>query len=140
MSDTRDTCATRTTRVRHERHECSTNDMRATRADIFGFHNDTHENILSHPYISYIANEILQKEEQFHSKNYLSEMPQFHAKSRLKYAPQKLNFVMAKSISKRYTNAFARSRIVIRSNKTSFLITPLYVKLTTFFLASTNKN
>ena len=101
MSDTSDTCATRTTRVRHERHECSTNDMRATRADIFGFHNDRHENILSHPYISYIANERLQREEQFHSKNYLFEMPQFHAKSRLKYAPQKLDFVMTKAISKR---------------------------------------
>ena len=94
--------------------------MRATRADIFGFHNDRHENILSHPYISYIANERLQREEQFHSKNYLFEMPQFHAKSRLKYAPQKLNFVMTKAISKRYINAFARSRIVIRSNKTLF--------------------
>ena len=67
-------------------------------------------------------------------------MSHFHAKSHLKYAPQKLNFAMAKAMSKSYTNAFARSRIVIRSNKTSFLIKPLYVKVTTFFLASTNKN
>ena len=111
VSDTSDTCATQTARVRHEQHESSTNDTSATRVDIFGFHNDTHENILSYPYISYIANE-----------------------------SYKLNFAMAKAMSKSYTNAFARSRIVIRSNKTSFLIKPLYVKVTTFFLASTNKN
>ena len=41
--------------------------------------------------------------EQFHSKNCLLEMPCSHAKIHLKSAPQKLNFAMAKSISKRYT-------------------------------------
>ena len=45
----------------------------------------------------------LQGEKQFHSKNYLLEMPRSHAKMRLKSAPQKLNFIMAKAISKIYT-------------------------------------
>ena len=50
-----------------------------------------------------MANERLQGEEQFHSMNYLLEMYRFHAKMRLKNSPQKLNFVIAKAISKRYT-------------------------------------
>ena len=41
------------------------------------------------------------KNEQFHSENYLLEMSRFHAKMCLKSAPQKLNFLMAKAISKR---------------------------------------
>ena len=51
-----------------------------------------------HTPIIAIANETLQGEEQFHSKNYLFEMPRPHAKMCLKIAPQKLNFVMAKAI------------------------------------------
>ena len=50
-----------------------------------------------------MANERLQGEEQFHSKNYLLEMPRSHTKMHSKSAPQKLNFVMAKAISKSYT-------------------------------------
>ena len=50
-----------------------------------------------------MANERVQGEEQFHSKNYLLEIPRSHAKMRLKSAPQKLNFVMAKALSKSYT-------------------------------------
>ena len=50
-----------------------------------------------------MANERLQGEKQFYSKNYLLEMPYSHAKMRLKSAPQQLNFVMAKAISKSYT-------------------------------------
>ena len=69
----------------------------------FDFDNDTSKNIFSHPYIYYTASERLQGEEQFHSKNYLLEMPRSHAKMRLKSAPQKLNFLMAKDISKSYT-------------------------------------
>ena len=49
-----------------------------------------------------MASERLQAEEQFHSKNYHLEMPRSHAKMRLKSAPQKLNFLMAKDISKSY--------------------------------------
>ena len=45
----------------------------------------------------------LQVDEQLHSKNYLLEMPHSHARMRLKSAPQKLNFSMAKDISKSYT-------------------------------------
>ena len=40
----------------------------------------------------------LQGEEQFHSKNYLLEMPRFHAKMRLKSGPQKLQFLISKAI------------------------------------------
>ena len=40
----------------------------------FDFDNDTSENIFSHPIVSYIPNERLQGQEQFHSKNYLLEM------------------------------------------------------------------
>ena len=43
------------------------------------------------------------EKEQHHSKNYLLKMPSFYAKIRLKSAPQKLNFVIPKAISKRYT-------------------------------------
>ena len=50
-----------------------------------------------------MASERLQGEEQFHSKNYLLEMPCSHAKMRLKSAPRKLSFLMAKAISKSYT-------------------------------------
>ena len=41
-----------------------------------------------HPYIYYMANERLQGDEQFHSKNYLLEVPCFHAKMHLKSVPQ----------------------------------------------------
>ena len=51
-----------------------------------------------------MASKRLQGEEQFHSKNYLSEMLRSHAKMRLKSAKvQKLNFLMGKAISKSYT-------------------------------------
>ena len=50
-----------------------------------------------------MASERLQGEEQFHSKNQLLEMLLSHAKMHLKSAPQKLNFLMAKAISKSYT-------------------------------------
>ena len=69
----------------------------------FDFDNGTSKNIFSNPYIYYMASERLQGEEQFHSKNYHLKMPRFHAKMRLKSAPQKLNFLMAKAISKSCT-------------------------------------
>ena len=61
------------------------------------------EKIFLHTYISYIANERLQREEQFYSKNYFLETPRSHTEMRLKSAPQKLNFVMAKAILVCYT-------------------------------------
>ena len=114
MPDTSDTSATLATRVRHERHkcdtsatqvrhECDTNDTSATRVKNIDFDNDTSKNIISHPYIYYMASERLQGEEQFHSKKYLLEMSRFHAKMRLKSAPQKLNFLMEKATSKSCT-------------------------------------
>ena len=91
------------------------------------FDNGTNKNIFSHPYIYDMAIERLQGEKQVHSKNYLLEMPRFHAKMGLKSAPQKLNFLMAKAISKRCTldcscKALAHSRIVTHSNAASFSI------------------
>ena len=50
----------------------------------FDFDKDTIENIISHPYISYMVNEKLQGKEQFHSKNYLLEMPRSHTRMPLK--------------------------------------------------------
>ena len=81
------------------RHECYPNDMSVTGVKNFDFDSDTSKNIFLHPYIYYMASERLQGEEQFHTKNYLLEMSRFHAKS----APQKLNFLMAKAISKSCT-------------------------------------
>ena len=78
------------------------NDTSVTRVNNFDFDNDTSETIFSHPYISYIANERLQGEEQFHFKNYLLEMPRFTVKMHLKNPPQKPNFVMAKAMSRSY--------------------------------------
>ena len=56
------------------------------------FDNEASENISSHLYISSMANERLQGEEQFSSKNYLLKMHVFHAKKRSKSAPEKLGF------------------------------------------------
>ena len=62
---------TRVPHKQHEvRHECNMNDTSATWVKMFGYNNDTSEDTFSHPYISYMANEILRGEEQFHSKNY----------------------------------------------------------------------
>ena len=49
-----------------------------------------------------MASEKLQGKEQLHTKNYL-EMSRFYAKVCLKSAPQKLNFLMVKAISKNCT-------------------------------------
>ena len=94
MPDTSDTNATQV------RHESYTNDTSATRVKNFDFDTDTGKNIFLQPYIYYTASERLQGEQQFHSKNYLLEMPCFHAKMRLKNEPQKLDFLMTKAISK----------------------------------------
>ena len=75
-------------RVLHEYCECHTNDSVATRVKIFDFDNGTSENIFSHLSINYMAIGRFQGEEQFHSKNFLSEMPHSHAKMRLQSAPQ----------------------------------------------------
>ena len=110
MSDTRVKRATWATRVQHE---CYTNDTSATRVlherqsvtrvKKSDFDSGRSKNTFLHHYIYYMASERLQGEEQFHSKNFLLEMPCFHAKMRLKSAPQKLNFLMTKAISQRRT-------------------------------------
>ena len=69
----------------------------------FDFDKGTSKTIFSNSYIYSMVSERLQGEQQFHSRNCLLEMPRFHAKTRLKSAPQKLNFLMAKAISKRCT-------------------------------------
>ena len=125
---------TRATRVRPEQLECDRNDKIATRVINLGSNNDTIENIYSHPYISYMANERLQGEKEFHSKNYLLEIPRSNAKMSLKSAPQILNFVIAKAMSK---NALASSYIAARGNAASFWIkTILFETINIFF----NKN
>ena len=98
--DTSNTSETRATRVRRK---CYTNDTSVARVKEFDFDNDMGKNIFLHSYIYYMASERLQGEEQFHTKNYFLEMSRFHAKMRLKSAPQKLNFLMAKAISKSCT-------------------------------------
>ena len=50
-----------------------------------------------------MASERLQGEEQFHSKNYLLEIPCSHAKMPLKSLPQKQLFNCKKYIKKLYT-------------------------------------
>ena len=50
-----------------------------------------------------MANERIQGDKKFHSKIYLLEKPCSHAKILLKIAPQTLNLVMDKAISKSYT-------------------------------------
>ena len=95
-----DTSDTRMTRVPHE---CYMNYTSGIRVKNFDFDNDLSKNIFSHSYIYYMTSKRLWWEEQFHSKNYLLEMPRSHAKIRLKSAPQKLNFWMVKDTSKRYT-------------------------------------
>ena len=107
-------CQTRVTRMQHEcdtsdtsatqvRHECYTNDTSTIRVKNFDFDSDTSKSIFLNPYIYYMASERLQGEEQFHSENYHLEIPCSHAKMRLKSAPQKLNFLMTNTISKRCT-------------------------------------
>ena len=80
------------------RHECYANNTSVTRVKNFDFNNDMIKNIFSHPYIYYKASEGLQGEKQFHSKDYVLEIPPSHAKIRLKSARQKLNFLMVKAI------------------------------------------
>ena len=82
------TSNTSVTRVRHEQHECYTNNTSALRVKNFDFNNDTGKNIFWYPYIFFMANEGLQGEEEFYTKNYLLEMSHFHAKMRLKSAPK----------------------------------------------------
>ena len=85
------------------RQECYLKDTSATRVKNFYFDNDTSKNIFSHPYICFMTSEGSQGEEQFHSRNFLLEMSRSHAKMRLKCAPQKIDFLIAKGISKSYT-------------------------------------
>ena len=122
--DTSDASETRTIRTRHE---CYTNDTIATRVKNFDFSNDTSENTFSHPYIYYIESERLQREEQFHSKNYLLKMPcpmpkciwKVHHKNWIlqwqKFYQNFIHYVVA-------ANVLARSREVTSSNAASFLM------------------
>ena len=101
-----DTSDTNATWVRHKRHEWNTSDTSATQTTKV-WHEwkililiTTEVKTFSHAYIYYMASE---RKEQFRSKNYLFEMPRFYAKIRSKRAPQKLNILMAKAISKSCT-------------------------------------
>ena len=98
--DTSNTNKTQATRVRCK---CYTNDTSAARVKEFDFDNDMGKNIFSHSHVYYMASERLQGEEQFHTKHFLLEMSRFHSKMLLKSALKKLNFLMAKAISKSCT-------------------------------------
>ena len=70
MNDTvQHECSTNDKSAKPVQHECYTKDKSATQVKNFDFDNDTSENIFSHPYITYMANKKLQREEQFNSKN-----------------------------------------------------------------------
>ena len=114
---------TKATQATLVRHECYTNDTSATRVKSFDFDNDKSKNMLSHPYIIAIWQIKGYKEKNKISRSY--------AKMRLKSAPQKLNFAIAKAISKSYTldcssNAFACSCVVTHNNTASFSIKSTY--------------
>ena len=96
------------TRVLHEqhdyntsatrvRHECYTNDTSATPMKNFDFDKDTSENIFSHPYISYIANQ-----KHFIPRTtfwkWLVPIPKCFWS-----APQNLHFAMVIAVLKSYT-------------------------------------
>ena len=98
--DTSNTNKTQATRVRCK---CYTNDTSAARLKEFDFDNDMGKNTFSHSHVYYMASERLQGEEQFHTKHFLLEMSRFHSKMLLKSALKKLNFLMAKAISKSCT-------------------------------------
>ena len=69
-----------------------------------------------------MASERLQGEEQFHTKNYRLEMSSFHPKMRLKSAPQRLNFLMAKAISKRCILDCSRKCPCVLNNSNKFYV------------------
>ena len=52
----RDKCDTSAMQVQHEQQECDMNDTIATQGENFDFDNNKSENVLSHPYINYMAN------------------------------------------------------------------------------------
>ena len=118
MPDTSDTSATQATRMQHECNTSDTSETWATRMrqkcntsatwvrhewKNFDFDSYTSKNIFLHPYIYYMVNERLQGEKRFHYMNYLLELLRSHVKMFLKSAPQKLNFLMTKAISKSCT-------------------------------------
>ena len=114
---------TRATRERHEWHECDTSETwttrvghgcyTKTRVKNLIFDNDRSENMFSHSYISYVANEKLQGEQGSSRRdlNLLEERNNFILRTTFskclvtmpRCTPQKLNFVMAKTITKSYT-------------------------------------
>ena len=63
-----------------------------------------------------MESERLEVEKQFHSRNYLLEMPRFHAKMPLKSVPQKLNFLMAKVINQNVVHYIVCGFISIKQN------------------------
>ena len=104
VTDTGDTSATRTTKMQQEweKNDMSTTRMTRVRHEwkILILITRRVKTYCHTTYISYIANERLQGEEQVHSKNYPLEMHLSHTKMRLKNAPQKQKFIIAKAISK----------------------------------------
>ena len=96
--------------ARHWQHECDTSNMSdtsdtsSTRVKNFDFDNDANKNIFSRPYISYMANQRSQWEEQFLSfEELLFRNVSFPCQNVFEKCTTKLNFTMPKSISKSHT-------------------------------------
>ena len=95
-------CNMSATQMTQMQHKCYNNSTSMEQVKNFDFNNEMSKNTLPHPYISYVANERLQGEVQFHSKNYILEICS-HAKMHLKSALQKLNFNGKSYIKQLYT-------------------------------------
>ena len=99
-------CDMNATWTRRVRHECNTSATPRTRVwhkwKNFDFDSDTKTYFYTLIFTIWQSKR-LQGEKQFHYMNYLLEMLRSNAKMRLKSAPQKLNLLMAKAISKRCT-------------------------------------
>ena len=139
-------CQIWATRVGQERHEYKTSktrakqvrqecDMKATRTTrvrhewkILVFITKRFNETLTIFKRSFKTNERLQGVKQYHSRNYLLEVPRSHAKMHLKSSPQKLNFVIAKAVLKRYTlDCGSKYPCTFpHSYTTSFLIKPAW--------------
>ena len=70
-----DTSSRSATQVLHKLHESYTYDTSGTRGKNFDFDNDTSKNIFLHPFMYLMASERLHGEKQFHSRNYVLEIP-----------------------------------------------------------------
>ena len=95
-------CNTSNTSAAQVRHESDTNDTSATWVKNFDFQNETRENMFSHPTLA-----IWQMKDYKERNNIILKTTFWQCliptPKNVQSAPQILNFVIAKAISKRYT-------------------------------------